>query len=175
MTEAEIITGCLKNDLNAQRHLYERFASKMMGICMRYAENKEEAEDFLQEGFIKVFQKINQFKGSGSFEGWVKRIIINTALEHFRSKKRMEPIQEDRQYQDVYEVTVVDHISTKELLQLIQQLPHGYRTVFNLHAIEGYGHKEIAEMLQITEGTSKSQYARAKLSLQEKLSELKIV
>lgn len=151
-----------------QQELYSRFASKMYGVCLRYAGNAEEAEDILQEGFIKVFNKISSYRGEGSFEGWVRRIFVNTAIEHFRKKIYLQPITETEEntVEGKY-LSVLDNLAEKDIVQLIQQLSPGYRTVFNMYVVEGYTHKQIAEMLGISEGTSKSQLSRAKLILQE--------
>jgi RNA polymerase sigma-70 factor (ECF subfamily) len=151
-----------------QYQLYERFAPKMYGVCLRYAGNAAEAEDILQEGFIKVFNKIGSFRSEGSFEGWVRRIFVNTAIEHFRKKTYQQPITdyEENTIEGKYE-NVLDSMAEKDIIALVQQLSPGYRTVFNLYVIEGYTHKQIAEILGISEGTSKSQLSRAKLILQD--------
>jgi RNA polymerase sigma factor (sigma-70 family) len=151
-----------------QHELYQRFAPKMYGVCLRYAGNAEEAEDILQEGFIKVFNKIGSFRSEGSFEGWIRRIFVNTAIEHFRKKIYLQPLTEYEE--DTVEgkyLTVLDSLAEKDIIQLVQQLSPGYRTVFNMYVIEGYTHKQIAEVLGISEGTSKSQLSRAKLILQD--------
>jgi RNA polymerase sigma factor (sigma-70 family) len=151
-----------------QRELYQRFAPKMYGVCLRYAGNAEEAEDILQEGFIKVFNKIGSFRSEGSFEGWIRRIFVNTAIEHFRKKIYLQPITEYEE--DTVEgkyLSVLDSLAEKDIIQLVQQLSPGYRTVFNMYVVEGYTHKQIAEILGISEGTSKSQLSRAKLILQD--------
>ena len=151
-----------------QHELYNRFAPKMYGVCLRYASNAEEAEDILQEGFIKIFNKINSYRGEGSFEGWIRRIFVNTAIEHFRKKTYLQPIGEieENTVEGKY-LSVLDNLAEKDIIQLIQQLSPGYRTVFNMYVVEGYSHKQIAEMLGISEGTSKSQLSRAKLILQD--------
>ena len=151
-----------------QQELYNRFASKMYGVCLRYASNSEEAEDILQEGFIKIFNKINSYRGEGSFEGWIRRIFVNTAIEHFRKKTYLQPITETEEntVEGKY-LSVLDNLAEKDIVQLIQQLSPGYRTVFNMYVVEGYTHKQIAELLGISEGTSKSQLSRAKLILQD--------
>ena len=151
-----------------QQELYDRFASKMYGVCLRYASNSEEAEDILQEGFIKIFNKINSYRGEGSFEGWIRRIFVNTAIEHFRKKTYLQPITETEEntVEGKY-LSVLDNLAEKDIVQLIQQLSPGYRTVFNMYVVEGYTHKQIAELLGISEGTSKSQLSRAKLILQD--------
>lgn len=166
--EADLIEGCIRGDRKMQYELYERFAPKMFGVCLRYASNNEEAEDILQEGFIKVFKKIGSYRSEGSFEGWIRRIFVNTAIEHFRRKTHLQPIteKEENTVEGKY-LSVLDSLAEKDIVQLVQQLSPGYRTVFNMYVIEGYSHKEIAEALGISEGTSKSQLSRAKQILQE--------
>lgn len=140
----------------------------MYGVCLRYAANSEEAEDILQEGFVKVFRKLDSYRSEGSFEGWVRRIFVNTAIEHFRKKTYLQPITEKEE--DTFEgnyPTALDNMAEKDIVQLVQQLSPGYRTVFNMYVVEGYAHKQIAEMLGISEGTSKSQLSRAKQILQD--------
>lgn len=168
ISESDLLEGCRRGDRKMQQELYSRFASKMYGVCLRYASNVEEAEDILQEGFIKVFNKISSYRGEGSFEGWVRRIFVNTAIEHFRKKIYLQPITETEEntVEGKY-LSVLDNLAEKDIVQLIQQLSPGYRTVFNMYVVEGYTHKQIAEMLGISEGTSKSQLSRAKLILQE--------
>ncbi len=166
--EADLIEGCIRGDRKMQKELYERFAPKMFGVCLRYASSNEEAEDILQEGFIKVFKKIGSYRNEGSFEGWIRRIFVNTAIEHFRRKTHQQPIteKEESTVEGKY-LSVLDALAEKDIVQLIQQLSPGYRTVFNMYVIEGYSHKQIAEELGISEGTSKSQLSRAKQILQE--------
>lgn len=169
MTDEQLLQGCIEKNLNAQKHLYELYARKMMGVCIRYVNDPDDAQDLLQEGFIKVFEKISSFKGTGSLEGWIKKIMVNTALDNLRRNKNAK-LHVDINQEDVFIKTdeeVHDNLSVKELLKLIHQLPDGYRTVFNLYAIEGYSHKEIGDMLGVTESTSKSQYSRARLQLQK--------
>ncbi len=167
-SDSDLIEGCIKGDRKMQRELYQRFAPKMYGVCLRYAGNAEEAEDILQEGFIKVFNKIGSFRSEGSFEGWIRRIFVNTAIEHFRKKIYLQPITdyEEDTVEGKY-LTVLDSLAEKDIIQLVQQLSPGYRTVFNMYVVEGYTHKQIAEALGISEGTSKSQLSRAKLILQD--------
>lgn len=151
-----------------QEELYRRFSPRMYGVCLRYAGYAEEAEDILQEGFIKVFKKLGSFRGDGSFEGWIRRIFVNTAIEHFRRKTYLQPITE--QHESTVEgkyLSVLDNLAEKDVMKLIQELSPGYRTVFNLYVVEGYTHKEIGDMLGISEGTSKSQLSRAKVILQD--------
>lgn len=177
MTDEQLVEGCIRKNLQSQKMLYERFAGKMMGLCLRYAENRAEAQDLMQDGFIKVFQKIETYRHHGSLEGWIKKVMINTALDNYRrlrADKHKTELDEDNDY-SVQQYNASDAMSTKELLSLITKLPTGFRTVFNLYAIEGYNHYEIAEMLNITVGTSKSQYARAKMSLQKMIQTEKIL
>ncbi|MDB5252315.1 MAG: polymerase sigma-70 factor [Flaviaesturariibacter sp.] len=151
-----------------QQELYRRYASKMFGVCLRYAGNAEEAEDILQEGFIKVFRKIDSFRREGSFEGWVRRIFVNTAIEHFRRKTYLQPVteREEETIEGNY-LSVLDSLAEKDIIQLVQKLSPGYRTVFNMYVVEGYTHRQIADALGISEGTSKSQLSRAKTILQD--------
>lgn len=167
-SDADFIDGCARGDRKIQYELYQRFAPKMYGVCLRYAGKVEEAEDILQEGFIKVFRKIDSFRGDGSFEGWVRRIFVNTAIEHFRKKNYLQPITEyeENTIEGKY-LSVLDSLAEKDIIQLVQQLSPGYRTVFNMYVVEGYTHKQIADILGISEGTSKSQLSRAKIILQE--------
>jgi RNA polymerase sigma factor (sigma-70 family) len=168
ISESDLLEGCRRGDRKMQQELYNRFAPKMYGVCLRYASNAEEAEDILQEGFIKIFNKINSYRGEGSFEGWIRRIFVNTAIEHFRKKTYMQPITETEEntVEGKY-LSVLDSLAEKDIIQLIQQLSPGYRTVFNMYVVEGYTHKQIADLLGISEGTSKSQLSRAKLILQD--------
>lgn len=168
INETDLIAGCVQGSRHMQHRLYQQYAPKMFGVCLRYAGNTEEAEDILQEGFIKVFKKISSFRNEGSFEGWVRRIFVNTAIEHFRRKTYLQPIAEKEEntieanYPDV-----LDALAAKDILSLVQQLSPGYRTVFNLYVVEGYTHRQIAQALGINEGTSKSQLSRAKFILQQ--------
>lgn len=168
ISESDLIEGCISEDRKMQYQLYERYAPKMYGVCLRYAANAEEAEDILQEGFIKVFKKVGSYRNEGSFEGWIRRIFVNTAIEHFRKKTYLQPIteQEENTLEGKY-LSVLDDLAEKDIVQLVQQLSPGYRTVFNMYVIEGYTHKQIADILGISEGTSKSQLSRAKLILQD--------
>jgi RNA polymerase sigma factor (sigma-70 family) len=174
VSEEEIIKGCKAQERQSQKALYVRFSAKMYGVCLRYSKNREEAEDLLQDGFVKVFNHIQQYSGTGSFEGWIRRIMVNNALESLRRKKieysSFDVMDaEDSNFENAPEA--LSKIATKDLLAFIQQLPAGYRAVFNLYAIEGYQHKEIGEMLNISEGTSRSQLARARQMLQEKIKQ----
>lgn len=150
--------------------LYQHFAEKMYGVCLRYSKDAAEAEDNLQEGFVKVFTKIKQYNFNGSFEGWVRRIIVNTALEKYRKKNYLYPVEDISIFESFsWTDEVVDGISADDLINIIQELPPRYRMVFNLYAIEGYAHKEIAEIMDISEGTSKSNLSRARVILQQKV------
>lgn len=166
-----IINGCRERNPLAQKELYELFKSKMFGICLRYAGNYDDAQDILQDGFIKVFEKIDQFGFKGAFEGWMRRIMVNTALEKYRSSYQVINI-----YDNVKEINneFADDFSTDidahELLRFVQELSPKYRIVFNLYAIEGYSHKEISDLLGISEGTSKSNLSRARDILKEKVN-----
>lgn len=169
----DIIRACLQNNTAMQKMLYDKYAAKMYGIALRYAHNQEDAKDILQDGFVKVFQNLNKFKGIGVFEGWMRRIFVNTAIEHYRKKNNTYELQESHEEQTTdRELSALDKMATDEILNMVKSLPNGYRTVFNLFAIEGYAHKEIGQMLNISEGTSKSQFARAKAMLQEKIKNL---
>ena len=166
--ESDLIRGSIEGDRRMQEELYKRFSPKMYAVCLRYASNSDEAQDILQDGFIKVFKKLESFRGDGSFEGWVRRIFVNTAIEHFRRKKYMQPVteKEENTIEGKY-ISVLDELAEQDILDLVTQLSPGYKTVFNMYVVEGYSHKEIGEMLGISEGTSKSQLSRAKAILQE--------
>ncbi|MBP9104311.1 MAG: RNA polymerase sigma factor [Chitinophagaceae bacterium] len=166
--ESDLITGCIEGNRRMQEILYSRFSAKMYGVCLRYASNAAEAEDILQEGFIKIFKKIDTFRSEGSFEGWVRRIFVNTAIEHFRRRKYLTPVteKEENTIEGKY-ISVLDELAEQDILNLVQELSPGYRTVFNMYVVEGYTHKEIGDILGISEGTSKSQLSRAKVILQD--------
>lgn len=172
--EKELIKGCLENDAVCQQKLYHQFAGTMYAICLRYASHQEEAKDFLQEGFIKIFRSLSSFSFKGSFEGWMKRIFVNTALEEIRKKGRLV-LQEDPDLSDLItdEASVTTNLTLQHLLKEIQSLPDGYRTIFNLYVIDGFQHNEIAAMLGISESTSKTQLRKARLALQHKLKDLR--
>lgn len=167
-TEHDLAKAISRGDSKAQSVLYERYSPKMMSICMRYMGDIMEAEDVMIEGFMRIFDKINQFNFKGSFEGWMRRIMVNEALMRLRGKKIIKvELEEVRQVGN--EASVESSLNAEELFRLVNELPVGYRTVFNLYAIEGYSHAEIAHQLDISEGTSKSQLSRARALLQEKL------
>jgi RNA polymerase sigma factor (sigma-70 family) len=165
-----ILQECIKGKRSAQEHLYKMYSAKMFGVCLRYCRNYEEAKDILQEGFIKIFEKIHQYGQRGCFEGWVRRIMINTALEKYRRSNQtivldqIPEIYEDKDNEIDFDITM------KEILALIQKLPERYRMVFNLYVFEEMSHKEIAATLGITEGTSKSDLSRARGILQNKIN-----
>lgn len=170
-SEYELAKAITQGDTKAQRLLYEQYSPKMMAICGRYMNDEMEAEDVMIEGFMKIFDKIKQFNYQGSFEGWMKKIMVNEALMRLRSRKMIKVDIDEIKYHKVDEDVSYD-LNVQELLKLINALPVGYRTIFNLYAIEGYSHAEIAEQLQITEGTSKSQLSRARSLLQEQIKML---
>lgn len=170
--EDEIIKGCLKRERTAQQQLFDLYSSKMYGLCYRYVKHAMEAEDILVTAFTKIFDRIEQFKGEGSFEGWIRRIMVNEALTYLRKSRTMylETDLEKADREPDYE-QLGDHLEAEDLLKMIQELPAGYRLVFNMYAIDGYSHKEIAEQLGISENTSKSQLSRARVYLQKMLAE----
>jgi RNA polymerase sigma-70 factor (ECF subfamily) len=159
------LEACLNGNLLAQKHLFEHFKGKMFALCLRYANSREDAEDVLQEGFVKVFRDLRQYKGEGNFEGWVRKVFVNTALQHLQRQKRGLVIAQ-LDGQDFPDEDQVPYFSeeppAKNMIRILQQMPAGFRTVFNLHILEGYSHPEIAEILGISVGTSKSQLLRAK-------------
>ncbi|HLF34008.1 MAG TPA: RNA polymerase sigma factor [Cyclobacteriaceae bacterium] len=169
----ELIKGTRKGDSMAQRELFNRLSRRMLGICIRYVNNRAEAEDIMITGFMKVFNSIGQYKGEGSFEGWVMRIMINESLSYIRKNKTMwADVDIDKAVAKPDMKWADTHLNSEDLLKLINQLPTGYRTVFNLYAIEGFSHREIGEMLGINENTSKSQLSRARMYLQERIEDL---
>jgi RNA polymerase sigma-70 factor (ECF subfamily) len=172
VTESDLINGCIAGERRMQEMLYQRFSGKMYAVCLRYANNSDDAQDLLQEGFIKVYRNLDKFRKEGSFEGWIRRVFVNTAIEHYRRKVNLNSIgeKEERMIEDG-SFTVLDHLAEKDIILLVQELSPGYRSVFNMYVIEGYSHKEIGDILNISEGTSKSQLARAKSILQKKVQE----
>jgi len=180
MNEHEIIKGCLKNDRASQKALYEQHYSKMLGVCLRYAKDKEEAKDILHEAFLKVFTNLKNFNGTGSFEGWIRRIMVNTSIDHLRKNKQNYLIvstvyaneKASGMAEEVDEDDLLLNIDKEEILKAVQELTPAYRTVFNLYVIEEYTHKQIAEMLEISEGTSKSNLSKAKFNLKKNLMHL---
>ncbi len=175
LSQQELIDGCIRGKRNCTNALYSYFSPKMFGICLRYANDYHSAEDILQEGFIRVFNHIDRFRGEGSFEGWMKRIFINTAIEYYRKSINHSghaELETTVSFQSSTNELALENLATQDLLKLIQKLSPGYRTVFNLYVIEGYAHKEIAAALKISEGTSKSQLARARGILQKMIKNL---
>jgi RNA polymerase sigma-70 factor (ECF subfamily) len=168
--EQELIRDCISGNGKAQKRLYDQYSKIMFGICLRYSNSYDDAKDILQDGFVKVFTKMSQFSSSGSFEGWMKRIFINTALEHYRANKNFQNQADvefagDKPHHDF----TIEKMSQKEILVILNNMSPGYRNVLNLFIVEGYSHAEIAEMMGISEGTSKSQLSRARVILQNEI------
>lgn len=177
MTEQAIIAGCLHNEAAAQRELYNRYSPKMLSVCYRFAQSREDAEDMLQEGFIKVFTQIHTFQNKGAFEGWIRRIVVHTCINFLKKYKKFNE-NVDLAYANtvpVKEETVPSIMLARQIIECIRLLPVGYRTVLILYALEGYSHKEIGEMLDIEESTSRSQYTRSKAMLEVILVRKKII
>lgn len=172
MDETVLISQCLEGNRKAQQKLYEYFAPKMMGVCIRYAGDRDRANDMLQEGFVKVFTKLGDYTGAGSFEGWMRKIFINCALEKIRKDKITSFFPDTEIDPEDTTPSALEELTASEMLEMVRCLPPGYRTIFNLFAIEGFSHKEIGEMLRITEGTSRSQYARARQYLQKMIKKM---
>lgn len=169
MTEAELILGLTKGEARAHKTVYDKYAGVMLGICLRYLKNHLDAEEVMLTGLVKVFQHVGQFEHKGSFEGWMKRIMVNEALGFLRKKEPLHLAIEKDTLQVATEANAEQDLATEDLLRLLHELPAGYRAVFNLYAIEGYSHKEIGELLNISEGTSKSQLSKARAMLQRRL------
>ena len=177
MTEEELISACKKRDPRAMKRLYELYSSKMLGVCNRYVNDRETARDLMHDGFCTLFEKIGDYRAEGSFEGWVRKIFVNMALGHLRKSLKegySDPVEEHYQLEDP-EGSPLREMETEELLKCIRRLPVGYRTVLNLFAIEGYSHREIAQMLGINENTSRSQYSRAKSQLLKMLKQAQMI
>ena len=175
MTEELMLQGCLDNLSTAQEALYNRFGPRMLGVCYRYARNREDAEDMLQEGFIKVYSQIHQYKGSGALEGWIRKIVVHTCINSLKKNKKFSDSVDLIHASSIHisENTIPSMLQAKQVVECIRLLPIGYRTVLNLYAIEGFKHREIADMLGINEGTSKSQLSHARKILQEQVNKLK--
>ena len=176
MDDETLINECVKGNAKAQKMLFDKFAPKMMTVCLRYSADNMEAEDILQDGFVKAFNKLVDFKMEGSLEGWIRRIMVNTALDAIRKNKKyaMDANIDDVGYKlSNYEIAS-DQIEAEDLMKLINSMPDGYKVVFNLFAIEGYSHREIGELMNISENTSKSQYSRARSYLRTLLQKLEI-
>lgn len=168
----QLIQGCIEGNRHSQNQLYLLFAPKMFGVCLRYSKNRQEAEDIVQEGFVQVFKSLKSFKYKGSFEGWVKKIMVYCAIQHYRSKPKMHPVVtiETVDIEETGDEDIMSQLGKKELLSMVQALPPAYRMVFNLYVFEGMKHREIAELLHISEGTSKSNFFDAKVILQKTVS-----
>lgn len=179
MTDAELIKGCIKEDASCQRALFQRYAGSLLGVCHRYARNKEDGEDILQDAFIKIFKKMAQFKGEGSFEGWMRRVVVNTALKKYTVSRYTKEFSvgeiTDPSVANLNDAPAFHQLSEKDLLVLINNLPDGYRLIFNLYVIEGYQHDEIAQMLGIQPGTSRSQLVKARQLLQKEIVQIQKV
>jgi RNA polymerase sigma factor (sigma-70 family) len=170
--ESDLIRGCIAGVRKFQEELYEMHAPKMYAVCIRYCANADDAKDVLQDGFVKVFKNVDKFRFEGSFEGWIRRIFVNTAIEHYRKKSNIYAINEQIETSIVDQsTTAFEKLAERDLLSIINELSPGYKAVFNMYVIEGYSHKEIGDILKISEGTSKSQLARAKAILQKTLRE----
>ncbi|GAB3645437.1 sigma-70 family RNA polymerase sigma factor [Echinicola sediminis] len=173
--ETDIIKGCLKGDRDAQKHLYDQYAGKFLAICLRYIKDRDLAEDVMIEGFMRIFEKLPQFEGKGSFEGWMKRIIVTQSLLTLRKNKKLSmETHLDQQLEAGLPWQEPADMEANELMEMIQELPVGYKTVFNLYAIEGYSHAEIGDLLGISENTSKSQLSRARALLKQKITLLQL-
>lgn len=177
MTEEQLIDGCKARNPLSQRQLYEKYSRKMMGVCMRYTNNRDEAEDVLQDGFVKVFEKISSFQSQGSFEGWLRRIFVNTALDNIRKNKENNLLADIDQvgYSLDAGTNVESDFNAGELLEILNKIPAGYKVVFNMFVIEGYSHKEIADELGVSESTSKTQFLRAKAYLMKVMQKQKMI
>ena len=177
MTEEAILKGCLQNEAAAQKELYNRYSPKMLSVCYRFAHNREDAEDMLQEGFIKIFSQMHTFGNRGAFEGWIRRIIVHTCINILKKNKKFNESVDiiHATGAQIREESVPSIVQAKQIVECIRMLPIGYRTVLNLYAIEGYSHREIGMMLDIEESTSRSQYTRAKAMLEDILVRKKII
>ncbi len=177
MTEELMLAGCLRNNAASQEALYNRFSPRMLGVCYRFAKNREDAEDMLQEGFIKVFTQMHQYRNEGALEGWIRRIVVHTCINILKKNKKFAESVDIIHANSVHikEDMIPSIMQAKQVVECIRMLPLGYRTVLNLYAIEGFSHKEIAMLLDIEESTSRSQYTRAKAMLEEILMRKKII
>jgi RNA polymerase sigma-70 factor (ECF subfamily) len=170
-TEEKLVKQCRRGNAKAQQELYEKYAAGMLSVCRRYVRSLEDAEEVLSNAFIKVFNKIDQFEGSGSIGGWIRRIMVNESLNYIRYQKNLFVEMEEENHTRFSHEDLSEHLDAAHLMAMIDELPLGYKTVFNLYAIEGYNHKEVGEMLGISENTSKSQLSKARRCLQQKLGE----
>ena len=178
MSDEELIKGCVKGNETSQREVFQKYAGKMLAVCQRYARNSMDAEDIVQDAFIKIFDKIHQFKSQGSFEGWIRKIVVNTALKKYtviRYEKEVSGYEIKERDESTSEASAYSQITEKELMGLISNLPDGYRMIFNLYVIEGYQHDEIADMLKIQPGTSRSQLVKARNMLKNQVIKMQKV
>lgn len=177
MTEEQLLAGSIKNNASAQEELYNRFSPRMLGVCYRFAKNREDAEDMLQEGFIKVFTQLHQYRGEGALEGWIRRIMVHTCINILKKNKKFNESVDLIYAQGIHlkQDMIPSIMQAKQVVECIRLLPLGYRTVLNLYAIEGYSHKEIGHLLEVEESTSRSQYTRAKAMLEEILIKRNII
>ncbi len=177
MTEQSLIKACSQNNAVAQRELYNRFSGMLFGICYRYAYNREDAEDMLQEGFIKIFSRINSFENKGNFEGWMKRVIVHTCINYLKKNQKFTDhiSLENAQNLEAKEEGIASKLLGKQVIECLRLMPIGYRTVINMYAIEGFSHKEIGDILEIEESTSRSQFIRGKSVLESILIKKKII
>lgn len=174
MDEESLIAGCIKGNQMAQKALFDSFSPKFFALCLRYMNSKDDAEDVLQEGMVKIFTKLPEYQGKGSFEGWMRRIIVNTCLDQIRKnqKLKMDVSIDKEEYKLSMNANILENMSANELIEEIKKMPPGYRVVFNMFAIEGYSHQEIAEKLGVKESTSKSQYLRARAYLKDRIEKI---
>ncbi len=174
-SEKRLVKQCIAGKGDAQREVYERYSGEMLAVCRRYTNNLEDAEEVLSNGFIKVFKRIDQYRGEGALGAWIRRVMVREALNFIRYKKNLFVEVEEEFQAEFGHSSTAEHYEAEHLMRMIDELPTGYRTVFNLYAIEGYNHKEIGEMLEISENTSKSQLSKARKQLQEKLSKYELL
>jgi RNA polymerase sigma-70 factor (ECF subfamily) len=174
MDEQSLIAGCIKGNQIAQKTLFESFSPKFFALCLRYMKSTDDAEDVLQEGMVKIFTKLPEYSGTGSFEGWMRRIIVNTCLDQIRKNQKLKfDVSIDKEeYKLSMNAHILENMSANELIEEIKKMPPGYRVVFNMFAIEGYSHQEIAQKLGVKESTSKSQYLRARAYLKERINKI---
>ena len=173
MNQKELIAGCIRGDRQSQVELFRQYSGKLLAVCVRYTRHRMEAEDVLQDAFIKIFKNLEKFEGKGSFEGWMRRIVVNTALKNYnKSSYQKEKIGLEDYQENALDPDVLASLHEEEILKVIGQLPEGYKAVFNLYVIEGYSHREIADQLEIQESTSRSQLVKARKMLQSKIAQL---